>query len=131
VFNAPNREQSLVQRDRTNTPLQALVTLNDVQFIEAARVLATRALEQADSSADRLEYMALRVLSRPLTDDEEALFDQLAQAELELYEGDTEAADALIHVGDSEPPDELGAAELAAWTLVGNTFFNLDEALNK
>jgi hypothetical protein len=121
----------VVQRERTNTPLQALVTLNDVQFVEAARVLATGALEQADSSAARLEYMALRVLSRALTEEEEALFEQLAQDELELYASDPDAADALIHVGDSEPPAALAAAELAAWTLIGNTFFNLDEALNK
>jgi len=131
VFNAPNREQSTVQRERTNTPLQALVTLNDVQLVEAARVLATHAMEAADSPAERLDYMAARVLSRSLTSAEVQVLTELAEAEAAMYGADPAGADALIHVGDSEPPDGLLAAELAAWTLVGNTFFNLDEALNK
>jgi hypothetical protein len=131
VFNAPNREQAVMQRERTNTPLQALVTLNDVQFVEAARVLATRALESADTLDARLDFMAERVLSRSLTSAEEQVLLSLLAAQMALYEADTAAADALIHVGDSEPPEAFAAAELAAWTLVGNTFFNLDEALNK
>lgn len=131
VFNAPNREQSTVQRERTNTPLQALVTLNDVQFVEAARVLATHALEASGSTSERLDYMAMRVLSRTLTSAELEVLGELAMAETALYASDAAAADALVHVGDSEPPDGLAAAELAGWTLVANTFFNLDEALNK
>ena len=131
VFNAPSREQSTVQRERTNTPLQALVTLNDVQFIEAARVLATHAIESADAYTARLDYMAERVLSRTLTDAEQQVLLGLLASETSMYQADSAAADALIHVGDSEPPDGLAAAELAAWTLVGNTILNLDEALNK
>jgi hypothetical protein len=131
VFNAPNREQSVVQRERTNTPLQALVTLNDPQFVEAARVLAANAMQAADTVVERLDYMAARVLSRPLTRAEQQVLVDLVTAETAMYTGDAASADALIHVGDSEPPDALAPVELAAWTLVGNTFFNLDEALNK
>jgi hypothetical protein len=131
LFNAPSREQSSVQRERTNTPLQALVTLNDVQFVEAARVLASHALEAEATTPARLDYMALRVLSRPETPAEEAILSALVQAQLSLYENDAAAADALIHVGDSEPPAALDPAELAAWTLVANTLLNLDEALTK
>ena len=131
VFNAPSREQSTVQRERTNTPLQALVTLNDVQFVEAARVLASHALESEATLTGRFGYMAERVLSRSLTSDEEQVLLGLLASETAVYESDPAAADALIHVGDSEPPDGLAAGELAAWTLVANTFFNLDEALNK
>jgi len=131
LFNAPSRDQSVVQRERTNTPLQALVTLNDVQFVEAARVLAAHALEAEATTPARLDYMALRVLSRPETPAEEDILSALVQAQLALYENDVEAADALIHVGDSEPPASLDPAELAAWTLVANTLLNLDEALTK
>jgi hypothetical protein len=131
VFNAPSREQSVVQRERTNTPLQALLTLNDVQFVEAARVLATHALQQAPSTAERLDSLALRVLSRALTSDETAVFNELVAAEVANYTTDLAAADALLRVGESPPPTDVPAAELAAWTLVANTFLNLDEALTK
>jgi uncharacterized protein DUF1553/uncharacterized protein DUF1549 len=131
VFNAPNREESVPQRERTNTPLQALVTLNDVQFVEAARVLATTALAVSDAAAGRLDFMAQRVLSRSLTEAEAGELGALADEQLALYTQDPEAADALIHMGDSAPRRELDASELAAWTLVASTMLNLDEALNK
>ena len=67
IFNAPNRETCTVRRERTNTPLQALVTLNDPQFVEAARHLAERALKEGGDDADgRLDFMARRLLARPL-----------------------------------------------------------------
>jgi hypothetical protein len=131
VFNAPSREQPTVQRERTNTPLQALVTLNDVQFVEATRVLATHALEGASTSAERLDYMSRRVLSRPLSDAERGVLTQLLDSELQIYTADPAAADALVHVGDSPAPESLAVPDLAAWTLVGSALFNLDEALNK
>ena len=132
IFNAPSREQSVAQRERTNTPLQALVTLNDVQFVEAARVLATHALEFEATTAGRIDYMALRVLGRPETPAERAVLSQLLAAELAIYTGAPAAAQELIHVGASQPPTGGPAApELAAWTLVANTLLNLDEALSK
>jgi hypothetical protein len=131
VFNAPNREESIPQRERTNTPLQALVAMNDVQFVEAARVLAASALQTSGTTAERLDFIALRVLSRALTAAEESELGELANVELGLYAQDAEAAAALTHVGDSNPPGALAAPELAAWTLVANTILNLDEALNK
>src|SRR5690606_13956008 len=81
VFNAPNREQSTVQRERTNTPLQALVTLNDVQFVEAARQLAVRALSATPDSAERLHLMARLVLARPLDQEELALMTAALRSE--------------------------------------------------
>ncbi len=67
IFNAPSRESCTVRRERTNTPLQALATMNDVQFVEAARVLAERALQSAATNDARLDYISTRVLARPLT----------------------------------------------------------------
>lgn len=131
LFNAPSREQSVVQRERTNTPLQALVTMNDPQFVEAARVLATHALERETSTAGRLDYLSLRVLSRTLSSEERDVFSALVAAELENYVADPAAADAVLHVGERPPSESVAAPELAAWTLVANTFLNLDEALTK
>jgi hypothetical protein len=131
LFNAPSREQSVVQRERTNTPLQALVTLNDVQFVEAARVLATHALEQESSTVARLDYLSLRVLSRALSSAEQDVLSGLVAAESDSYLADPAAADALLQVGESPPSSSASAAELAAWTLVANTLLNLDEALTK
>jgi len=131
LFDAPSREQSVVQRERTNTPLQALATLNDVQFIEAARVLATHALERESSTSARLDYLALCVLSRTLSSDDRDVFSGLVTTELQNYVEDPSAAEAVLHVGERPPPAGLAAPELAAWTLVANTFLNLDEALTK
>jgi hypothetical protein len=131
AFNAPSREQAVVQRERTNTPLQALVSMNDVQLVEAARVLASHALSAETSDEGRLDYMALRVLSRALRPEEQGVLRELVQAELEDYGSDPDAADALLHVGQSAPPGRLPAPEVAAWTMVANTLLNLDEALTK
>jgi hypothetical protein len=131
AFNAPSRERSVTRRERTNSPLQALVTLNDPQFVEAARVLATHAVQAETSTAARLAYMALRVLAREPQPEEALLMEKLLASQLTAYAADSAAAEALIHVGDSPPPAELRPSELAAWTIVASTLLNLDEALVK
>lgn len=131
IFNAPDRQAAVVQRDRTNTPLQALVTLNDPQFVEAARGLAGRALQAEPTAEARCDFLARVVLARSASAAELELETRLLKAEQQLFESDPAAADALVHVGDSSPPAEIPPAELAAWTLVASTFLNLDEALSK
>ena len=131
TFNAPTREQCAVDRDRTNTPLQALVTLNDVQFVEASRRLAEVAIVERGDDAGRLDAMALRVLSRPLATVERDALRPVVQDLRARYAGDSKASKALVAVGDSIPNASIPAPELAAWTMVANLFFNLDEALNK
>ncbi len=132
IFNAPSREVCTVRRDRTNTPLQALVTLNDVQFVEAARRLAERLIQtHGNDSAALLDELALRALNRPLRPREK---DILAASQRELlahYQAQPADAQALITTGDTPPAETLNPAELAAWTLVCNQVLNLDEALNK
>lgn len=132
VFNAPNRETCAVRRERTNTPLQALVTLNDVQFIEAARNLAQHALKEAGTTTSaRMDYLTLRLMSRKLNPTEAAIAAKNA-AELEAhYKSHLDDAKALIAEGDSKADASVDPALLAAWTMVANQLMNLDEVLNK
>jgi hypothetical protein len=132
IFNAPNRETCVVRRERTNTPLQALVTLNDVQFVEAARVLAQRVLlGPATSDEARVDQCALRLLARPLRPEEkEVVLASLADLSA-YYQAHPEDAARLIAFGETKAPAELPPPQLAAWTMVVNELMNLDEVLNK
>ncbi len=132
IFNAPNREVCAVQRERTNTPLQALVTLNDPQFVEAARKLAARALsEGGESDASRVEYIARRLLARPLAAEESSVVEQSLAVLLGYYREHPDDAKKLIEVGDSVPDATLDPATLAGWTMLTNEMMNLDEVVNK
>jgi hypothetical protein len=132
VFNAPNREFCTVKRERTNTPLQALATLNDVQYIEAARFLAERTIKQGgDSVESRLDFMARRILCRPLRPEEAKILDRTYQALLTHYREQPDAARQLISVGESKADAALDVPTLAALTMTANQLFNLDEVLNK
>lgn len=131
ILNAPSREFSCVRRERTNTPLQALVTLNDPQFIEAARVLAQNALKAGADDAKRLDYVSRRILARPMTTIESAVVLQMQRDLLATYTGKVEDAKALLAVGEIKPDAALEPALLASWTMVCNQMLNLDEALNK
>jgi len=132
VFNAPSREVCAVRRERTNTPLQALVTLNDPQFVEAARNLAQRTLVCGGDSADgRLDYLAKRLLCRPFAAAELPVV-QASLADLSAhYAAHAEHARQLLAVGESKPDPSLDLATLAAWTMLANQLMNLDEVLNK
>ena len=132
IFNAPNRETCAVRRERTNTPLQALVTLNDPQFVEAARNLAQRALKEGgDKSESRLDFIAHRLLARPLRAEEVPII-QASLEELQThYKGHADEAKKLIAVGESKADAKLDAPTLAAWTMMVNELMNLDEVLSK
>ncbi len=132
IFNAPNREHCVVMRERTQTPLQALVTLNDPQFVETARHLAQRTLiESAATTADRLNFLAERILIRPLLAEEQSILSASQDRLADFYTAEPEEAKRLIHVGESVPDESLAASELATWTMVANQLLNLDEVLNK
>ncbi|MEX2111687.1 MAG: DUF1553 domain-containing protein [Pirellulales bacterium] len=132
IFNAPNREVCSVQRERTNTPLQALVTLNDPQFVEAARHLAQRALRECggDDNA-RIDFIAQRLLARSFTDQERPIVaDSLAKL-LSYYREHGDDAQKLIATGEAQPDASLDPATLAGWTMLTNELMNLDEVLTK
>ncbi len=129
VLGATNREVSCLRRERTNTPLQALVTLNDPQFIEAARVLAEQILK---APADkRVADAGRRILLRPFTATELPLITANHAKLLAHYQANAEAAKALIAVGERKADAALPPAELAAMTMLCNALLNLDEVLNK
>jgi len=131
ILNAPSREVSCVRRDRTNTPLQALVTLNDPLFVEASRTLAARALRTAPTFEARLDTVSLRLLGRTFAPGERAVLRRTLDAALATYGRDPSAAQQLLSVGDSPADPKLPAPELAAWTLVASQVMNLDESLTK
>jgi hypothetical protein len=132
AFDAPSRESCIVRRERTNTPLQALLLLNETQYVECARTLAERVLREAAPGPEaRLAYMfQLATARRP---DARELAELLAtyKDHLAAYMKDAESARQLIAVGESKPDVKLNASELAAWTMVANLILNLDEVLNK
>jgi hypothetical protein len=132
IFNAPTRESCVVRRERTNTPLQALVTLNDVQYVEAARVLGETTMKNGGATdAARLDFMARRVLARPLKPAEAAILGKSLARMTTYYRGKPDDAKALIAVGDRKADPALAPESLAAWTMIANQLFNLDEVLNK
>jgi len=132
IFNAPSREFCTVQRERTNTPLQALTTLNDPQFIEAARALAERVLKDGgDSVSQQADFLMLRVAGRPLRDDERPIVEASLNDLLAFYQAHPDEAARLLAVGESKRDESLDAPTHAAWTMLSNQLFNLDEVLSK
>jgi hypothetical protein len=132
IFNAPTRESCTVRRERTNTPLQALVTMNDPQFVEAARHLAQRAFEEGRGHIDReLDYMTLRLLSRTFQPAERTIAMRAYQDYLDYYAAHPEDATKLLSVGESKLEEGLATVDSAALTMVANQIMNLDEVLNK
>ncbi len=132
IFNAPNRETCTVRRERSNTPLQALVTLNDPQFVEAARHLAELALTTGgDSTETRLSAIGVRLLARPFRANEIEVLKSSLSDLMQYYRLHEAEAKELVKVGESKPTDRMDVPTLAAWTMLVNEVMNLDEVLNK
>ena len=132
AFNAPSREVCTVQRERTNTPLQALVSLNDPSFIEAARNLAQSALKDATAVDENvLSFIAAKALGRPFSNLEKKVLLEDKQVFLEHYRSTPNDAKSLLEIGSSPVDQQFDKSMLAAWTLVCNEVLNLDEVLNK
>jgi hypothetical protein len=131
IFNAPSREEPRMRRERTNTPHQALVLLDDTQFVEAARHLGVAAMQAAPDTHGRLDHLARWTLSRPLTDEEQQALAGTVAALLVRYQQAPAAAAALLEVGATSIDPTLPPTEQAAWTMMGSLFFNLDEAMTK
>ena len=132
TFDAPNREVCTVKRPRTNTPLQALVMMNDPVYVEAARCFAQRIIREGGSStSQRVAYAFRLAVARPPTKQEEQILLGIYEKQLAKFQKDKASAMALVTIGESQPPFGLDPAELAAWTALGNVILNLDETITK
>ena len=132
AFDAPMRDAVCTRRQRTDTPLQALVTLNDMQWVEAARALAQRVILHGGSKPEeRIDLMSEILLARDAPPKMEAVlensFDQMQQH----YKSDPKAASELVAVGEKKRDPSIPAPELAAWTMVASEMLNLDQTITK
>ncbi|WP_422926600.1 PSD1 and planctomycete cytochrome C domain-containing protein [Singulisphaera sp. PoT] len=132
TFDAPDRETCTVRRARTNTPLQALVLLNDPTYVEAARKLAERMMVEGGKSPEERINLAYRLaLSRAPRAEEVEVLKTLFEAQAGVYRKDNAAAVKLLTVGESGRNAALATDELAAWTMVAAAILNLDETVTK
>jgi len=132
AFDAPMRDVVCTRRQRTDTPLQALATMNDVQWIEAARALAERVIKEAGKQpVQRIDLMGEILLAHdPPPRMATVLEASLAQME-KHYSADPKAAHDLVGVGEKKSDATIPAPELAAWTMIASEMLNLDETINK
>ena len=132
IIDAPSREACSVRRERTNTPLQALLLLNDPQYVECARGLADRVIrEGGDTAKSRAEYMLRLCTSRrPRNEEVEELVSAIADVR-DAYSADLESAGKLVEVDTSKADSKSQTVERAAWTIGANLVLNLDEVLTK
>ncbi len=132
ILDAPSRECCVVRRSRTNTPAAALLLMNDIQFVEAARKLAEQLCSSAvPDDSERLSFAFRRVTGRPPNSIELAELGAALQRFRQHYDQDLPAAVQLSTVGESPNTTDAKATELAAWTMVANLLLNLDEAVTK
>ena len=133
AFDAPNREMCVVDRSKTNTPLQALVTLNDPQFAEAARVFASSILrdETANDDRSRIERAFERISSRPPESSEIEMIAQLLENERARFQKSPIDAGRVVAVGESPVAHDLDLVEQAAWSQIATLLLNLSEVLTR
>ena len=141
VFDAPNRETCIVARPATTTPLQALVLLNDVQFVEASRAFAQRILSRGagfqpastdpEADAERLRWAVLECLSREPSENELKILTAALRRERARYQGDEKLARAYLSAGESPRDENIPPAEHAAWSQIASLLFNLSETITR
>ena len=135
IFDSVKRDVCLTRRHVTNTPLQSLVLLNDPQFVEAARALASRALgsvsDEGGTARAELAIVAVyrRLCSRRPSSEELGILEELFEAQRQAFAAEPEAAEDLLSMGASPKASGLDPAELAALTTVASTLMNVDAHL--
>ncbi|MEA2257509.1 MAG: hypothetical protein QOJ51_334, partial [Acidobacteriaceae bacterium] len=132
AFDAPTRDTACTRRQRTDTPLQALVTMNDPQWVEASRALAERLIRQGGKQPEqRIQYLSELVLSHDPSPQMASVLQRSLNQMEKHYAADPTAAHDLVAVGEKPRDAAIPPPELAAWTMVVSEVLNLDEALNK
>jgi hypothetical protein len=132
TFDAPDRETCTIRRARTNTPLQALVLMNDPTYLEAARKLAERVMKEGGhAEEDRLKFAYRVALSRDPRDSERTLLLTLLRQAQTRFKTTPKEAERLLSIGASPRNQKLAAPELAAWTTLSSLILTLDETITK
>ncbi len=131
TFDAPDRETCTVRRARTNTPLQALILMNDPTYVEAARKLAERLLIEARSTDERIVLAFRLATGRMPRPNELAVLRQMLAEQIAVYRRDPQAAARLLAVGEYPRRESLDPTEVAAWAMIANVVLNLDETVTK
>ena len=132
TFDAPTREECTVNRANSNTPLQALVLLNDPIYVEAARVFAQKALSGGGSTFNRqIEWAFLRALGRPPSADEQGVLKNLYRRSLARFQAAPAEAAKFVRIGEAPLPENMKPADLAAMTTVTRTILNLHETITR
>ena len=133
TLDSPNREACTVRRERTNTPLQALLLMNDVQFFEPARYLAESMLRATPEAApqERARQLMMRVLCRPIAPAEAESLARAVGEERDHFASDPQRASRIAGYGTIPAVDDLDQVELASWTWAASLLFNLDEFVTK
>jgi hypothetical protein len=131
AFDAPTREECTVNRTTSNTPLQALVLLNDPEFVEAARVFAAKIARQPGDFAQRLQYAFDQALGRPPQPPETKTLEDLYGKQRAFFEKDEAAARQLVSVGGAPQAPDMPVIDLAAWTSVSRALLNLHETITR
>ncbi|MDP6502456.1 MAG: DUF1549 and DUF1553 domain-containing protein, partial [Planctomycetota bacterium] len=131
AFDAPTREKCVIQRAQTNTPLQALVTLNDIQFVEAARVFAERIIKEGENLEERLDLAFMLATAHKAGKTSRKVMKEVYESQLAEFEKDQGRARKLLAVGNSKRDEQLEPHEHAAWTVLASMILNLDETLNR
>jgi hypothetical protein len=129
AFDAPSREECTVERPRSNTPLQALVLLNDPIYVEAARAFAERIVRAGGDTEQRIHFAYRQALCRQARPEELQVLASLYRKHVQQYKEDPSAAAALLSIGEHRVPDDIDRVELAAWTSVARTILNLHETI--
>jgi mono/diheme cytochrome c family protein len=131
TFDAPNREVCTFLRQRTHTPLQSLTLMNDPVYVEAARGLAERVMQEESDEDKRLLKAFRHTLGRVPKEDEIAVLKKTYETQRENFKEDAKAADEFLKVGESKMPDGVDKVELAALTATANVLLNLNETITK
>ncbi len=131
TFDAPDRETCTVRRARTNTPLQALVLMNDPTYVEASRKMAERLMTEASTTPERIILAFRLATARKPTEREIGVLRRVFETQLAEYRKDPKRAVKLLAVGEAKRNEKLDSTELAAWTIVASVILNLDETVTK
>ncbi|MEM7783895.1 MAG: DUF1553 domain-containing protein [Planctomycetota bacterium] len=132
LFDAPTREKCIVRRGKTNTPLQALVLMNDPQYVESAKFFASRIIKEGGKTVrDKIKFAFKTAVAKEPSKEVVDVLENLHQQELSTFQEEIERAKGLLSIGEKAIDEGLDKAELAAWTIVSNLIFNLDEFVTR